>query len=223
MINLIKAIYHWSQLRKDNSKDVPKRVFKIITLLGKKRYLKTKNKFFSNPENVKLLNRDKTLSTLIKDYNKFKKYKKGTLGRELYEFLKSEDIDYAKAIIDFGNFIDKYDKRERDMHDITHVIFGYSRSRFGEGATIITQYWQGGFSGFGFITFIGFARQAIKRPSTAKILLKGLKDVYERQKGVKVSSYPFEDNFKKNIDVIRNELNIPEKTFEIKILDKLSD
>ena len=95
MINFIKALYHWSRIRKDEPVDRPKRIFKILNLFGTKQYRKTRDSFLSNPDTAALLERNKTLSVLLSDYKKFKRYKKGTLGKEIYEFMQAEEIDYA--------------------------------------------------------------------------------------------------------------------------------
>jgi ubiquinone biosynthesis protein COQ4 len=206
VINFIKAVYHWSRIRKDEPVDRPKRIFKILSLFGTKRYMKTRDKFLSNPDTAALLERDKTLSVLMSNYTEFKRYKKGTLGKEIYEFMQSEEVDYAKLIADFGGFTDGYDARERDIHDIIHVVFGYSRSRFGEGATIATHYWQGNSFGLAFAVFMGIARQMLIQPSAAKLMYTAIRDVYKRQKGINFHAYPFEDNLTKDINTIRYEL-----------------
>ena len=222
MINFIKAVYHWSRIRKDKPVDRPKRIFKILSLFGTKRYMKTRDKFLSNPDTAALLERDKTLSVLMSNYTEFKRYKKGTLGKEIYEFMQSEEVDYAKLIADFGGFTDGYDARERDIHDIIHVVFGYSRSRFGEGATIATHYWQGNSFGLAFAVFMGIARQMLIQPSAAKLMYTAIRDVYKRQKGINFHAYPFEDNLTKDINTIRYELSIPSKTLAIQTVDRLS-
>ena len=106
------------------------------------------------------------------------------------------------------------------MHDIIHVVFGYSRSRFGEGATIATHYWQGNFFGLAFIVFVGLARQMLIQPSAAKVMYLAIRDVYKRQKDINFHSYVFEDNLTKDIDIIRKELRITEPTAELRIVDK---
>lgn len=222
MINFIKAVYHWSRIRKDEPVDRPKRIFKILSLFGTKRYMKTRDKFLSNPDTAALLERDKTLSVLMSNYTEFKRYKKGTLGKEIYEFMQSEEVDYAKLIADFGGFTDGYDARERDIHDIIHVVFGYSRSRFGEGATIATHYWQGNSFGLAFAVFMGIARQMLIQPSVAKLMYTAIRDVYKRQNGINFHAYPFEDNLTKDINTIRYELSIPSKTLAIQTVDRLS-
>ena len=222
MINFIKALYHWSRIRKDAPIDRPKRIFKILSLFGTKRYRKTRANFLSNPSNAALLKRDKTLSDIMSNYKNLGKHKEGTLGKEIYKFMQSEEVDYAKAVADFGGFTDGYDSRERDMHDIIHVVFGYSRSRFGEGATIATHYWQGNFFGLAFIVFVGLARQMLIQPFAAKVMYLAIRDVYKRQKGIYFHSYAFEDNLTKDIDVIRKELRITEPTAELRIVDKAS-
>jgi ubiquinone biosynthesis protein COQ4 len=222
VINFIKAVYHWSRIRKDKPVDRPKRIFKILSLFGTKRYMKTRDKFLSNPDTAALLERDKTLSVLMSNYTEFKRYKKGTLGKDIYEFMQSEEVDYAKLIADFGGFTDGYDARERDIHDIIHVVFGYSRSRFGEGATIATHYWQGNSFGLAFAVFMGIARQMLIQPSAAKLMYTAIRDVYKRQKGINFHAYPFEDNLTKDINTIRYELSIPSKTLAIQTVDRLS-
>ena len=222
MISFIRALYHWTRLRRDEPVDRPKRVFKILTLFGTKRYRKTRDKFLSNPDTAALLERDKTLSVLMSDYKKFKRYKKGTLGKEIYEFMQSEEVDYAKAVADFGGFTDGYDSRERDMHDIIHVVFGYSRSRFGEGATIATHYWQGNSFGLAFIVFVGLARQMLIQPSAARLMYAAIKDVYKRQRGISFHSYAFEDNLTKDINKIREELRIPKPSPALQTVDRVS-
>jgi len=222
VINFIKALYHWSRIRKDKPVDRPKRLFKIVNLFGTKRYMKTRDKFLSNPDTAALLERDKTLSVLMSNYTKFKRYKKGTLGKEIYEFMQSEEVDYAKLIADFGGFTDGYDARERDIHDIIHVVFGYSRSRFGEGATIATHYWQGNSFGIAFAVFMGIARQMLIQPLAARLMYTAIRDVYKRQKGINFHAYSFEDNLTKDINIIRYELKIPSKTLAIQTVDRLS-
>ena len=191
-------------------------------MFGTKRYRKTRADFLSNPNTAALLERDKTLSDIMSNYKDLRKHKEGTLGKEIYEFMQSEEVDYAKAVADFGGFTDGYDSRERDMHDIIHVVFGYSRSRFGEGATIATHYWQGNFFGLAFIVFVGLARQMLIQPSAAKVMYLAIRDVYKRQKGINFHSYVFEDNLTKDIDIIRKELRITEPTAELRIVDKAS-
>lgn len=222
MINFIKALYHWSRIRKDAPINRPKRIFKILSLFGTTRYRKTRADFLSNPNTAALLERDKTLSDIMSNYKDLGKHKEGTLGKEIYEFMQSEEVDYAKAVADFGGFTDGYDSRERDMHDIIHVVFGYSRSRFGEGATIATHYWQGNSFGLAFIVFVGLARQMLIQPSAAKVMYLAIRDVYKRQKGINFHSYVFEDNLTKDIDIIRKELRITEPTAELRIVDKAS-
>ena len=136
--------------------------------------------------------------------------------------MQSEEVDYAKAVADFGGFTDGYDSRERDMHDIIHVVFGYSRSRFGEGATIATHYWQGNSFGLAFIVFVGLVRQMLIQPSAARLMYAAIKDVYKRQRGISFHSYAFEDNLTKDIDKIREELRIPKPSPALQTVDRVS-
>ena len=230
MINLLKAYYQWSKIQDNSPDERPKRVFRIINLLGDKRLIMARNSFLKSSKNVSLLNREETLSKILKQYNRFENYPEGSLGKEYYNFMRGDEVDYAKFITAYkedGTKIEnklhkKFDEREKDLHDLIHIIFGYTRSRFGEGATLVTQYWQGGATGLGMIMFFGVIRTIYKWPSSAKTLLIACKDIYKRQKNIDLRSYPFEDNLDKSIGQIRKELGVSPPTEAINICERFT-
>ena len=230
MINLLKAFYQWSKIQNDKPEDRPKRVFRMVKLLGHNRYFKSRNKFFKSKENINLLKREKTLSNILENYEDFKNFPEGSLAKEYYNFMQSDEVDYAKFAMAYSeskfkleeDLHKEFDKRERDLHDLTHLVFGYTRSRFGEGATLVTQYWQGGATGLGMIMLFGVIRTIYKWPSSAKTLLIACKDIYKRQKNIDLRSYPFEDNLDKSIGQIRKELGISPPTEAINICERFT-
>lgn len=230
MIKFFKALYQWSRIQEDLPEDRPKRVFRMVKLLGNKKYFESRNKFFETKQNVELLKREKTLSDLLENYKDFKDFPLNSLGKEYYNFMQSEEVDYAKFVAAHNEaemkndnpLLNEFDKRERNIHDLVHIIFGYTRSRFGEGATLVTQYWQGGSTGLGAIMLFGVLRTIYKWPSSAKTLLTACKDIYKRQKNIDFRSYPFEDNLLTDINEIRKQLKISPPSSAIQTCERFT-
>lgn len=207
----------------------PNVVFGYVSMFGDRRYEKTRQKFLQNPENVLRLAREKTLSDCLENYQQFSDYPDGSFGREFFEFMSSEEVDYAKFLSNYQKnqpsklaeetpltqILKEHHRWEKDVHDIIHVVFGYSRSRFGEGATIATHYFQGGATGMIVLFLFGSVRVVFKRPSAILIMMRVWIDIYWRQRNVDLRSYPFEDNLDKPLSEIRLRLGVKPPTKSI--------
>lgn len=226
MIRLIRIFNEWYNIRAGAPQDRPQRVFNLINLLGRSRHFKSRRKFLKEQKNKDLLLEEPHISDILNNNEGLKDTPKGTLINEYYKFINSEKIDYYKyatasesiRLSKSNKIEDAYDRREITLHDLIHIVFGYNKTHFGEGATLITQYWQGGYLGLGVIVFLGSIRAMWESPEPFTYL-KALKDIYYRQKGIDFRSYPFEDNLLKNVQDIRNELGIRPITNHIKFCD----
>lgn len=212
----------------------PNVVFGYVSMFGNKRYEKSRQKFLKNPESVLRLVREKTLSDWLEDYQQLSDYPEGSFGREFFEFMSSEEIDYAKFLSNYQKnqpsglveetpitkIFNEHHRWEKDVHDIVHVIFGYSRSRFGEGATIATHYFQGGATGMIVLFLFGTFRVVLKRPSSLFTMIRVWIDIYWRQRNVDLRSYPFEDNLEKSLEEIRLELGVKPPTKSINTCER---
>ena len=214
----------------------PNVVFGYVSMFGNKRYEKSRQKFLKNPESVLLLVREKTLSDWLENYQQLSDYPEGSFGREFFEFMSSEEIDYAKFVSSYQKnkpsesaketpltkILNEHHRWEKDVHDIIHVVFGYSRSRFGEGATIATHYFQGGATGMIVLFLFGTFRVVLKRPSSLFTMIRVWIDIYWRQRNVDLRSYPFEDNLQKSLEEIRLELGVKPPTKAINTCEKFT-
>lgn len=220
MIRLIRALNHFRKIRTADEADRLTHVFGTIAAMGPARYNKTREKYLADPAFCELLTSKPTLSEIVSDNNTLAGYPPNSLGRALYQFLADEELDYAKFLSQYetaglqakGGLLECYNNRERDLHDLVHVLFGYQRTRFGEAATISTQYWQGGPSGFAVIAFAGIARYVFVRPRYALLVLRALIGAYMRQRGVDLRGYLFEKNLHKHINEVRHDLGIKPKS-----------
>lgn len=220
MIKPYQIFTEWRQIQYADPEAKPVHVFRLVKLLGFKRYKKTRDKLLTKPTFVELLRRNTPLSDLLARWEEFQHAPDGTLAKEYYRFMAVDEVDQVKFLLAYEenklgtemSLHEVYDNRERDIHDLIHLVFGYTRSRWGEGATLVTQYWLGGAAAFGAIMLLGTLRTFKHRPRAAFILLRGIRDVYRRQKGIAFREYPFEDNLLTPLSDIRKELGIGPQT-----------
>ena len=220
MIRLAKALNQFRHIRTADEKDRLQYVFGTIAAMGPKRYNKTRSKYLTDGAFCKMLKARPTLTDMLTNLDALEAMPKHSLGHALFEYLSDDEIDYAKFLSQYetaglqasGGLYEAYNNRERDLHDLIHVLFGYSRTRFGEAATISTQFWQGGPSGFAVIAFAGVLRYLFVRPRYGLLVLRALWSAWWRQRGVDLRSYPFEYNLHKPLTQIRTELGIGEKS-----------
>lgn len=227
MIRLLKSLNHFRKIRPAEEKDRLRHVFNTMAAMGSKRYDSTRDKYLNNPKFVELVLSEPTLSDQISDIKTLKKMDKDSFGYAMYEYLADDGIDHAKFLMEYetaglqardGGLYEAYNNRERDLHDVIHVLFGYERTRFGEAATVVTHYWQGGSSGFAVMMFAGLVRYLFVRPRHFFTVSKAVFNVWRRQRGVELRSYPIEQSFHKPLQQIRKELGVLPKSPTLKLV-----
>ena len=231
MRKAIQTLFAWRTFirnqRTSTGQQQLKRIFAVFRAAGTRRYDRTRDRLLRNPK-FRLLLRKRGLTEALENWQQFESYEAGTFGRAIYEFQSSEEIDYAGLVTDFEKIgfaanteLDRlYAERERDMHDAIHILFGYNRTRFGEGATLLTQYLAGGAAGYGVLYFLGIIRLCIKKPSWIKPMYKGTRAVYQRQKGVPFREFPIENYLDEPLDTLRSVLGISEVPHEIEVCQR---
>lgn len=226
MIRLLRALNHFRKIRTAPEADRLTHVFGTLAAMGHRRYNKTRNHYLASPVFCELLSATPTIADYIADLPALAQMPPKSLGRTLGEFLSSGEIDYAKFLSQYseaglqanGGLFEAYNNRERDLHDIIHVLFGYERTRFGEAATISTQFWQGGPAGFAVIAFAGVFRYLFIRPKHAILVLRALANAWQRQRGTDLRAYPFEKSMHKPLSTIRKELGIRPKSRALRMV-----
>jgi ubiquinone biosynthesis protein Coq4 len=234
VIKFIRAWIKWRGVESYEPSERPNVVFNYISMFGQKRYEKNRDVFLSSPVNVLRLTRKKNLSDCLENYKNLSTCPKGSFGRAFFEFMSAEEVDYAKFLSNYqknqpsglveetplAGLMKEHHRWEKDVHDIIHVVFGYSRSRFGEGATIATHYFQGGAAGMIVLFLFGSVRVVYKRPSALLTMIRVWIDIYWRQRGVDLRSYPFEDNLEKPLEEIRLALGVRPPTKSINTCER---
>lgn len=99
----------------------------------------------------------------------------GTLGRSYYEFMAAENLS-AEELIEASQFHKKlpagddmtlFRERNREMHDLLHIVSGYGRDPLGEACLTAFSFAQTGLKGFAVIAIVASQRISWARPGHA--------------------------------------------------------
>jgi ubiquinone biosynthesis protein COQ4 len=90
----------------------------------------------------------------------------GTLGRAYYEFMAAENLS-ADGLVQASNFQEElppgddmtlFRERNREMHDLLHIVSGYGRDPLGESCLTAFSFAQTGLKGFAVIAIVSAHR-----------------------------------------------------------------
>ncbi len=147
-------------------KEDTKQVFIILQAMGRRSGIRSYKRFLKNANAEKILTADKPLVSYLKDRDWLAAQAEGSLGRAYLDFTTTEQISadgLAQASVDGGGasseLTDKhllFSERQRDAHDLWHVVTGYGRDGLGELALLAFTWRQLGNPGILMIIAMGY-------------------------------------------------------------------
>jgi ubiquinone biosynthesis protein COQ4 len=107
----------------------------------------------------------------------------GTLGRAYYDFMAAENLSAeglvkASTIPQSSDDIIWFRERNREMHDLLHIVSGYGRDPLGEACLVAFSYAQTGQLGFAVIAL--FARRRIAQARPGQPIWRAIFEGYRR-------------------------------------------
>jgi len=95
----------------------------------------------------------------------------GSLGRAYYDFMAAENLS-AEGLVEMSKItrppvpddVTLFRERNREMHDLLHVVTGYGRDPLGEACLVAFSFAQTGLKGFAVITIYAARKIARSRP-----------------------------------------------------------
>ncbi|MBE8220485.1 MAG: hypothetical protein HAW65_04185 [Alphaproteobacteria bacterium] len=141
-MNKIKTIWQALGKLRDDKEDTTQ-VFTILSVLGERAGQQAYKRFMRHNNAQDMLNAPRDLMAHLCDSEWLQSLPVGSLGREYYDFTTREKIsaDGLAQASDEGTIGDRYkeneqqgrfSKRQRDAHDLWHVVTGYGRDELGE-------------------------------------------------------------------------------------------
>ena len=147
-------------------KEDTKQVFIILQAMGQRSGVRSYKRFLKNTNAEKILNADKPLVSYLKDSDWLAAQPEGSLGRAYLDFTTTEQISadgLTQASVDGGGAGSEltgkhllFSERQRDAHDLWHVVTGYGRDGLGELALLAFTWRQLGNPGILMIIAMGY-------------------------------------------------------------------
>ena len=190
-------------------------VFTIIKALSGSDLQKGLDRFKGTEIGEKVLRNRLQLRDSLKKRNLLAKLPAGSLGREYQKFVQEENLsadglEKANERSLQAEITDPelklFAARQRDMHDLWHVVTGYGRDELGEACLLAFTYAQNKNRGVGFIAFVGcFKLFANYRFNALKAILQGYRI---GRKAAWLPEQDWESLLANQLNNVRDHLNI---------------
>lgn len=220
----LKAWRHFRELLKN--KENTEEVFYIFESLPWKGARAAAERFLSTPAGQAMRASEPYLPDLLDDHAALRKLPKGSVAHAYCDFMEREGLSAAglvaesdrfrKGRYEFNDQFTWYLDRQRDTHDLQHVLTGYGRDALGEQCVLAFTYGQQPSPGHLFIGYLGGIE--ISRKQRLKVPVLGA--VREAQKlGAgcpRITEQPIRDLLALPLEEARRRLNITPTTLYTK-------
>lgn len=144
----IKAFQHFRQLIAN--KEDTEQVFHIFQCLPRKAFRDEAVAFLKSDYGQALKAREPFLPNLLDDHDRLRAMPAGSVAHAYCDFMQSEGLSAHGLVeefekfsdVKFGDQIEWYFNRSRDVHDLLHVLTGYGRDALGEASVLAFTYGQ---------------------------------------------------------------------------------
>jgi ubiquinone biosynthesis protein COQ4 len=146
-------------------------VFLLIEALRGKTTLRQFARFRQTETGRAVLGEKRRLLDRLSDRASLAALPAASLGRAYYEFMAAENLS-AEGLVTLSRIerppmadeVTRFRERNREMHDLLHIVTGYGRDPLGEACLVAFSYAQTGLKGFAVIALFAARRIARARP-----------------------------------------------------------
>ncbi len=211
----IKALRHFRRLVAN--KESTEEVFHIFQSLPRKSFLDEVARFTSSEAGKKLMVSEPHLPTLLDDHARLRTMPKGSVAHAYCDFMEREGLTAAGLVEEYNRFqprrfpdlLEYYISRNRDTHDMLHILTGYGRDSLGEACVLAFTYGQNPAPGHLFIAYLaGLEIKKQSRRSRAKIFA-AINQARRHGRGApRVAEQPIEELLARDLEEVRRAWNI---------------
>jgi ubiquinone biosynthesis protein COQ4 len=138
-----KAIHKFRELIKD--KENTSLVFEIYESLPSKSFLPRARALMLSEKGEKLRAAEPFLPPMLDDHAELRKLPKGSVAHAYCDFMEREGLSAAGLVAEsdkmgrpkYGDLVEWYGFRQRDTHDLMHILTGYGRDALGEQCVLL--------------------------------------------------------------------------------------
>jgi ubiquinone biosynthesis protein COQ4 len=155
-----KALSHFRNLMAD--KEDTAQVFDIFDCLPRKGFVPDAKAFVESPRGKALMQSEPFLPRILDDHDSLLRLPEGSVGRAYVDFMRREGLSAAGLVAEsekigrpsYDDQLQWYINRQRDTHDLFHVLTGYGRDALGEQCVLGFTYGQNRNLGNLFIAYL---------------------------------------------------------------------
>ncbi|MXO74010.1 hypothetical protein GRI40_02090 [Altererythrobacter aerius] len=138
-----RALRKFGELVKD--KENTALVFEIYESLPSKDFIPRARSMTLSPEGEALRAAEPFLPPMLDDHSALRKMPKGSVAHAYCDFMEREGLSAAGLVAEsdkigrpkYGDLIEWYGFRQRDTHDLMHILTGYGRDALGEQCVLL--------------------------------------------------------------------------------------
>ena len=138
-----KALHHFRELIKD--KEDTEQVFHIYEALPSKTFLPRARALTLSPRGEALRASEPFLPPILDDHEALLKLPEGSVAHAYVAFMRREGLSAAGLVAEsekmgrpkYGDLVEWFGFRQRDTHDLMHVLTGYGRDALGEQCVLL--------------------------------------------------------------------------------------
>ncbi|MFN2258850.1 MAG: Coq4 family protein [Parasphingopyxis sp.] len=210
----LKAIHHFRKLVED--KEDTEQVFRIFEALPRKAFRDEARAFFESDMGRRIFATEPHLPDLLDDHQRLRAMPEGSVAHAYCDFMEAEGLTAAGLVAEgekmgrtsYGDMVEWYGDRNRDTHDLLHVLTGYGRDALGEQCVLAFTYGQSPAIAYIFIAYAGGANMK-KVTRTKAPVFKAINEARRLGKGCpRVSEECITDLLAEPLEAARARLEI---------------
>ena len=214
--SLRKAFGHFRDLLED--KEETSHVFKIFESLPSKEFPGRVRRLALSEEGERLRRDEPFLPPILDDHETLRTMPKGSVAQAYCDFMESEGLSAAGLVAEadklgrpsYGDLMEWYGHRSRDVHDLMHVLTGYGRDALGEQCVLLFTHGQSPSQGHLLLGYAGSLHLKKLVKSRAPVM-KAVRQAHRTGKACPpLVELSIRELLVKNLEQARAELRIPE-------------
>lgn len=155
------ALHHFRELLKD--KEDTSHVFRIYESLPSKHFMPSVEALALSPKGEELRAKEPYLPPILDDHESLRALPQGSVAHAYCDFMEREGLSAAGLVAEaeklgrpkYGDLVEWFGFRQRDTHDLMHVLTGYGRDALGEQCVLLFTHGQSPSHGHLFIGWAG--------------------------------------------------------------------
>ena len=212
----LTALKHFRELLKD--KENTAEVFKIYDALPSSRFVPRVRALTLSPYGEALRAAEPFLPPILDDHAALRRMPEGSVAQAYCDFMEREGLSAAGLVEEFekaerpvyDDLVQWFGFRQRDTHDLMHVLTGYGRDALGEQCVLLFTHGQAPSQGHLLLGYAG-SLHLKKLVKTDAPVMKAVRQAHRTGKACPpLVGLSIRELLAKDLEQARAELNIPE-------------